>query len=332
MKKKRMVIYDHDKVYAANLMEYLEGMEDFPYAISAFSQREILLEFAKTTTVSLLLASETSYQEIRNEIETEQVMILNESGELTWKDLQNIRKFQSADRIVQEIMHYYVEETAVLPDKLTLRGTAKLIGLYSPVRRCSQTTLGLTLGQILAEDNKTLYLNFESLSGFPYLMGYDGGRDLTDLLYLLEKAPKRFPLQLRASIRKLENLDYVPPMNAMHQLLLVRPEQWVRLVSAVIKEGDYDVVILDLSEGMQGLFEILRMCSHIYTVVKEDRYAKAKIAQYEQLLALCEYEDILKKTVKRRVPFIKELTEDFLFHPGGELACYVKKMLKEDGI
>lgn len=332
MKKKRMVIYDHDKAYAESLTEYLEGMEDFPYAISAFSGKEALLEFTKVTPVSLLLVSETSYEEIRDEIEPEQVMILNESGELTWKDLQNIRKFQSADRIVQEIMHYYVEETEVLPDKLTLRGTAKLIGLYSPVRRCSQTTLGLTLGQILAENNKTLYLNFESLSGFPYLMGYDGGRDLADLLYLMEKAPKRFPFQLRASVRKLENLDYVPPMNAMHQLLLVRPEQWIRLVSSVIKEGDYDVVILDLSEGMQGLFELLRMCSHVYTVIKEDRYAKAKIAQYEQLLALCEYEDVLKKTLKRRVPFIKELSEDFIYRPGGELACYVKRMLKEDGL
>jgi len=332
LNKKRMVIFDQDETYAGSLMEYLESMQNFPYTISVFSEKGALLAFAAQTAVSLLLVSETAYALIRNEIKAEQVMILNESGTLTWKELHNIKKYQSANHIVKEIMHYYAEKEEIVYGQLTVKGNARMIGLYSPVRRCSQTTLGLTLGQILAEENKTLYLNFENFSGFPNLIGYERGRDLSDLLYFLEKSPEKFRFYFETCVRKMENLDYIPPIHAMHQLLMIRGEQWLSLLQAITKETDYDVVILDLSEGMQGLFEVLRMCTHVYTLTQDDRYAKAKVDQYEQLLQLCEYEDVLQKTIKRKIPFIKDVTERFLYRPGGEFSEYVKKMLKDDGL
>lgn len=332
MNKKRMVIFDRDEKYAGSLMEYLQNMENFPYTISVFSNREALLAYAAEADVSLLLVSEADYETIRDEAGTEHIMILNESGTLTWKELHNIKKYQSANHIVQEIMHYYAEKEEIVHRKLTVKGNAKLIGLYSPVRRCFQTTLGLNLGQVLAEENKALYLNFESFSGFPSLMGYERGRDLSDLLYLLEKSPEKFRIYFETCVKKLENLDYIPPIHAMHQLLLIREEQWRNLLLAIIKEGDYDIIILDLAEGMQGLFEILRMCTHVYTLTQDDRYAKAKVDQYEQLLQLCEYEDVLQKTTKRKIPFIRDVADCFLYRPGGEFAAYVKRMLKDDGL
>lgn len=332
MSKKRLVIYDRDEKYAGNLMEYLAGMEDFPYTISVFSRKEALLEYSEEKEIHLLLVSESVYADIKDRVKAERIMILNESGELTWNDLQNIGKYQSAENIVQEIMHYYVEVAEVFPSMRTLTTETKLIGFFSPVRRCSQTTMGLTLGQIMAEKYKTLYLNFESLSGFPYMLGYSGGKDIADLLYFLETAPEKFGMNLRSCVKKLDNLDYVPPISAMHQLLLVKAENWQKLIGAMVKEGGYEVIILDLSEGMQGLFDILRMCTHVYTLTKEDRYAHAKVEQYEQLLQLCEYEDVLKKTFKRKIPIMREVPNAFLYHPGAEYSGYIKNMLKEDGI
>lgn len=331
MKKKKMVIYDRDEKYAGSLMEYLSQTEDFPYEIAVYSQKEKLLTENVVQLIDLLLVSEAAFEEIREEVKAVQVIILNESGELNWKDLQNIRKYQSADHIVQEILHYYVEETRIIPAKLTRCRNAKLIGFFSPVRRCAQTTMGLTLGQLLAERKKTLYLNFESLSGFPHMLGYHGGRDLSDLLYYMETSPEKFSFHLRACTKRMDNLDYVPPINGMHQLLLVEPQQWLKLIGMLEKEADYDVIILDLSEGMQGLFDVLRMCTKVYTLTKEDRYARAKMEQYEQLLSVCEYEDVLEKTTKKYIPRMKEIPDGFLYQPGGEFAGYIKKMLEEDG-
>lgn len=336
MSRKRLVIYDRDEKYAGNLMEYLGNTEDFPYTISIFSQKQALLQFAGKTEIHLLLVSESAYAEIKDEIhqkfQIEKIIILNETGELTGKELQNIKKYQSAEGIVREIMHYYVEVTNVLPQRKTAKGNAKIIGFFSPVHRCLQTTMGLTFGQIMADKCKTLYLNFESLSGFPYLLGYSTGKDISDLLYYLETAPERFSMYLKECVKTLDNLDYVLPMNAMHNMLLVKPEQWRRLIRALVRESDYEVIILDLSEGMQGLFEILRMCTHVYTLTREDRYACAKVEQYEQLLQLSDYEDVLKKMRKRRIPYMREIPDGLAYQPGAEFSSYVKNMLMEDNL
>lgn len=332
MNKRKLIIYDKDEKYAGNLMEYLSNIKDFPYDISVYSKQEALTEYAGHVKIDLLLASESAYADIKQSVEAESVMILNESGNLTWSDLQNIRKYQSAENIVQEIMNYYIEVAKVVPAKMTVCENVKIIGFFSPVGRCSQTTMGLTLGQIMSEKYATLYLNFESLSGFPYMLGYGMGKDISDLLYYLETAPEKFELNFQRCIRKLDCLDYILPMKAMHQLLLVKAEMWQRLINAIASSGRYKVIILDLSEGIQGLFEILRMCTHIYTLTKDDKIARAKIEQYEQLLQLCEYEDVLNKTYKRKIPMMKEIPNVLCYHPGSEYSGFIKNMLKEDGI
>lgn len=332
MNKKKLVIFDRDEKYAGNLLEYLGGLENFPYVIAAFTKKEALEKSFADVKIDLLLASESSYVEIKDSVKAERIMILNESGTLTWNDLQNIKKYQTAENIVREIMQYYVEVTQVFPSILTLTGNAKMIGFFSPVRRCSQTTMGLTLGQIMAEKYKTLYLNFESLSGFPYMLGYSGGRDLSDLLYFAETAPDKFEMHLRNCVKRLDELDYISPMNAMHQMLMVTAANWKRMIEMIVKTGGYEVIVLDLSEGMQGLFDILRMCTHVYTLTKDDRYASAKVEQYEQLLKLCEYEDVLEKTFKRKIPMMREIPNGLNYQPGGEYSRFVKNMLKEDGV
>lgn len=331
LNRKRLIIYDRDEKYAGNLSEYLGKVENFPYTISVYTGKEALKE-AATDTIDLLLVSESSYGEIKNLVTAERIMILNESGSLTWEELQNIKKYQAAENIVREIMQYYVEVSQVVPSMISLKTDAKLIGFFSPVRRCSQTTMGLTMGQIMAEKYKTLYVNFESLSGFPYMLGYSGGKDLSDLLYLAETVPEKFGIHLKNCVRKLENLDYIPPMNAMHQMLLVSAESWKKFLNALVLQGEYDMIVLDLSEGMQGLFDILRMCTHVYTLTKEDSYACAKVEQYEHLLRVCEYEDVLKKTHTRKIPQMREIPNAFFYQPGGEYSRFVKNILKEDGV
>lgn len=330
MRKKQLIIYDLDETYAENLMEYLSKIPEFPYAISAVSEREVLL--ARTESIDLLLVSESAYEAIREEVRAEHTVLLNESGEITWKDLQNIRKYQSAEGIVRELLVCYAQTEDPSIERLRLGQETRIIGFFSPVRRCSQTTMGLTLGQVLAEKGPTLYLNFESLSGFPGLLGYEEGRTLTDLLYYLETMPDRFGAQFRACVRKLDHLDYVLPMDTMHGLLLVAAEKWRQLLGAILQEEEYAYMILDLSEGMQGLFEILRLCDQVYTLTREDLYAQAKIRQYEQLLQWSDCEDILQKTIKTKVPYMREIPDGLSYRPGGEMTRFVKKLLQEDGL
>ena len=94
----------------------------------------------------------------------------------------------------------------------------------------------------------------------------------------------------------------------------------------------YDFIILDLSESVQGLFEILRLCSRVYTIVKEDSMAKCKVTQYEQLLSLQEYEDVKRKTAKYVLPLFRKLPVEVEQYTKGELAEYIRELLYKEEI
>ena len=74
------------------------------------------------------------------------------------------------------------------------------------------------------------------------------------------------------------------------------------LIEKIAALGGYDYIILDLSESIQGTFEILNMCDRIYTIIGEDDHARAKLAQYEELLAAYSYEAVLEKTSRQLLP------------------------------
>lgn len=80
------------------------------------------------------------------------------------------------------VMNCYMEESGNVR-RMATGNRMKIIGNYSPIGRCMQTTFALSMGQILSKKHKTLYLNFESYSGFGYLLNREFASDLTDVLY-----------------------------------------------------------------------------------------------------------------------------------------------------
>ena len=87
---------------------------------------------------------------------------------------------------------------------------------------------------------------------------------------------------------------------------------------------------MDLSESIQGTFEILCLCDRIYTIIQEEERARAKLAQYEEILRAYEYEEVLEKTKKEILPQFAQLPERIEQYTVGELARYIRKLIRED--
>ena len=96
----------------------------------------------------------------------------------------------------------------------------------------------------------------------------------------------------------MEEMDYIPPLRSPVEYETVKREDWKQLLELLEKESRYEVVILDLSEAVDGWYELLDACSGIYTPVEPDETAKAKMKQYEETLKLLELEQILERTQK----------------------------------
>lgn len=324
-----LVLCDMEEEYAQLMTEFLKGHRELPWEIHTFTETEEMLRWVREQPAAFLAVSESAYTEEIHNLFPQQTVLLNESGVIRWADVKNINKYQQAENVMKELLEAYAEVADTQLPRLEAAEETALIGIYSPVRRCLQSSFALTLGQMLAESHKTLYLNLEHYAGVAELLPDIQSRDLADLLYFLTAQKEKFHLRMQAMIQKKGNLDYIPPMRAGQNLMTVTAHEWQCLLQKIRESGEYEYIILDMSESIQGLFDLLRQCSKVLTITRDDRIARSKILQYEQVLALYEYEDVLDKTRKCMLPLFRDIPEEIELLTRGELADYTREILRE---
>lgn len=324
-----LVLFDAEEEYARLMTDFLKSHRELPWEIHTYTREDLLFQEETNTQIAMLVAAESVYSEELQNLQPLQMVILNESGVLRWGQVQNINKYQQADKVLRRLMELYLEIADSSLPCLAGESNTKFIGLYSPVHRCRQTTFALTMSQMLAAKYHTLYLNFEHYAGMAELLPQEQSFDMSDLLYFMNSKQERFRLWMQAMVQKKGELDYIPPMRCGQNLLSVTATEWMQLLQKISELGEYEYVVLDLSESMQGLFEILRCCGKVFTLTAEDGVAQSKILQYEQVLSLYEYEDVLHKTCKCSVPKIQKLPEELEQYTRGDLAEFVRMQMKD---
>uniref|UniRef100_UPI004056D093 hypothetical protein n=1 Tax=Acetatifactor sp. TaxID=1872090 RepID=UPI004056D093 len=324
-----LILCDREEEYARLMTDFMKLHKELPWEIHTYTAANILLQEECKREISMLVVAESTYSEEMKALRPLCTVILNESGLMKWESMENVNKYQQADHVLRSLLEIYAGIAGRQLPGLAGDFDTKFIGIYSPVRRSMQTSFALTMSQMLSVENRTLYLNFEHYAGVVELLPDMQTKDMADLLYFLDTDKDRFRLRMQAMIQQKGSLDYIPPMKAGQNLLTVTMGEWIRLLKKIAELGEYEYVILDLSESMQGLFDILRICTKVFTLTQEDCIAQSKLVQYEQMLALYEYEDVLKKTCKCKMPQIRKLPKDLEQYTKGDMADYVRRQLKE---
>lgn len=326
MKSDRLAICDSDKKYMEKLQQYLISRSSFPFSVSIY---ENMKEFQKENTTKefqVILAGESMFPDLEERKITGMVILLQDTGITAGKAERIIRKYQSAEMIRKKILELYADWNGTVKAHGIVQKDSSLIGVYSPLGRGIQTSFSLLLGQFLAKKQKVLYLNFEPFSGLSGLLGREEEKDLTDLVYFLDNGKERFLYKLESMVSNVNGLNYVAPAYSYMDIAAVKAEDWLLLIHSLKECADYDVIILDLSELVQGLPDVLRECSYIYTLNRTDGVACHKMKEYEDLLERQEYQDIINKTKKLEYPIFKSLPATLEEMSYGELADYVRKI------
>ncbi len=323
-----MALCDPEEEYAQLMTEFLNKHKSLPWKLHTYTGTEELLREEKGGLAMLVVAESAFCQELK-QLAPARLVVLNESGVMKWQDVSYVDKYQEAEEVLKYLLGIYMEVAEVQLPRLCRNSRTKFIGNYSPVRRCMQTSFAITMSQLLAVEHPTLYLNFEHYAGISELLPDLQTLDMADLLYFLNAEKDKFRLRMRTMLKHKGKLDYIPPMKSGQNLLSVTSGEWTGLLRKLEELNEYEYVVLDLSESMQGLFEILRQCRKVYTLTREDRIARSKLMQYEQILALYEYKDVLDKTRKLSLSHIHRLPEELELLTKGELAELVKGLLRE---
>jgi len=324
-----LAVCDVEEEYALRLTNYINVKEGFPFQVRSFSTIDKLLYFTKQQVVEAALVSE----EYLNEIETNNTVatVITLSNERVDSGSVNAKvyKYQSCEKIMKAVLEILAKD-AKDNGHIDRNVQMKVIGLYSPIKRSLQTTFGLTLGQILGKKAKVLYINMEAFSGLNVMLQRSFQKDLSDLLYFMQNGKQGITYILSSMVDSVNGLDILPPMLCQMDLISIEAKEWLNLFYEIERYSEYEYLILDLSDSVQGLFEILRQCTIIYTMTERDGFAMAKIGQYEQILKQCQYDDVLQKTNKCEFPRFTYLPRQLDRLTVSELADVVRERLKED--
>lgn len=326
MNKKVLAILDGEARYAEGLMEYMSMKEALPFRIHVFTDTKRFNSFEGREEIECLLISESVYEK---DVDTEGIphlIILSESGNILEDTIHHINKYQSCENIYREVLRYYTENgNELLSSVRRCKRGIKVIGVYTPIGRCLQTTFAFTLGQILSRKGKALYLNFEQYSGLSQMLKRDFETDISDLMYYFECAREKLAYRVDSMVENINGLDFIPPAEIYQNLAGIRGEQWIELFREMERCTEYEYLILDMTEGILDLWDVLRYCDMVYTISRQDMIALAKIQQYEKALAMAEYSDVIEKTKKCRFPVFKDLPMRFEELTHSELAGYIKE-------
>ncbi|MBQ8184485.1 MAG: hypothetical protein IJ036_01720 [Lachnospiraceae bacterium] len=303
MKNRILAICDPETTYASRLMEYLNERQVSPFYARAFTSKEALRDFAGQAEIEvLLISSDMALVDLQGLPGGKRIWLTHGQIPAELEGEPVIYKYQSAEKIIREILYYYAEEAQPLLQAALLKEKIQMYGVCSPIGRTGKTTFALALGSLLAEKKRTLYLNLEPYSGFEQMLPPVSQWNLGDLLYFLKKGKQGFLYKLKSVTESLGRLDYIVPVRSPEDLLSVMEEEWEELLERLISEGEYECLVLDFSDCIQGLPALLEKCSRVYMPVREDGISRAKLKQFEDVLEMRGFERLRDSIRKVKLP------------------------------
>lgn len=303
--RRHFVICDFEKEYAERLFRILTEKCAGTYECHLFHDAKKAAEFSEKKEIDLLLIAEEYPVEEREKIRTVRTFFLTGEREKADADEEDfIFRYQN----VEKTEHILFGKTKKIPVQTISRNTfytetdvrnTVLIGVYSPVHRIGKTKFSIKLGKRLAKKYPVLYLNLEGYSGGHFYFPAEEVLNLGDLLYFTRQEKGNTGFKINMAAGHMNGMDYILPMENENDLRSVTPMQWMELFDTIEEQCIYEKVVVDLSDAVNGLYEILLRCCKIYTPYIEDAVSMAKMEQYERSLKQSGYEDIIRKTVKR---------------------------------
>lgn len=301
MNEKNLVICDRDIRYANCLGENISQRQELAVKVHICSSFEKLMELSQKKPIHILVLDEMYAYEERSKVEATQTFVLAEGNvKDLGEDEYEIGKYQCADEIIREIFTVYVEKTSENMLRSMRKNETRLIAVYSPIHRIGKTTFAMALGRECAKKKRVLYLNMEEYAGLKE--SSEKGWNLGDLLYYIKQGDENLGVRMQLAVQKTEELHYLLPIPISLDLKGITGEEWEALLGEIIRGSNYELVILDMSESVQGLFQILELCDRIYMPVLSDTISERKLQQYEKNLAQLKLEKLSNITYQFVMP------------------------------
>ena len=305
MSSRSLVICDQEEGYAAAFAVFLTKKKELAFQVQVCDSLAQVTAVLEEHPIDILLVGGNYPVRERGKLEAGSVFVLAESGKVKTNPREvAVYKYQSGEAILAEIICGCSKENKT--EDLYLRSVktsqVRVIGIFSPVHRSGKTSYGLKLGQEMAASANVLYLNMELYGG---IGGYFPAADLSHkgiaALYYSRQESRNLGLILPTLVKHMGTLDYLLPVRVSEDIKAVPLEEWTSMIVQIAEQSIYDVLILDIDEGLKDVYGLLRLCTEICVPSARDPAAEAKLLQMEGEMHLLGFDDVRKKMKKKEL-------------------------------
>lgn len=301
MSSKNLIICDAEEKYAQALAVYLTQKKELTLQVYVCSGPEKLAALEEEIKNGILLLSE-EYADMENVTGKNRCLLTSREEGETQADCPCVYKYQSGEKILDILFDKCPEwfDTEPIVRRTIKAENKKIIGVFSPIHRTGKTTYALNLGEKLAEKENVLYMSLEFFAG---IEGHfeRSTQTIADLIYFSRQEKSSIGMFLAPAVRHRGNLDYIVPAEVSEELKEIRGEEWIRLIEQILQQSIYETLILDIDEGILGLYQILEICTEIHMPVRNEPYANAKIRQFNEEVVMLGKEHVLEKIIRREI-------------------------------
>ena len=270
----KVLICDDDAYYVRSLSRFMAWTKD-EIKVSAYTDMSDFLNARGQFDLGLLGKDYIEvYEREKPDVKLKRVLYLCDEDATEYEDMEHLYKFQSMDCFMDRIYAAIRQDDVMkmLSGMKVEKGSS--IGVFSPIWHDLRLPFSMALTKAKNNDGKALFVDLETISILPELMGKSVDTDLMDLLYLLEMNNDG-SFALEEFVFYFEGIALLPPMRNPGRIGEVTAAQWEKLFMTAEKNG-YKLVIL-MDQMLQGFEEIIGGMKELIILGRpEDYYRKSQ--------------------------------------------------------
>ena len=278
-----IVLLDSDTAYSSCLCEYIDIHTSLDYETMTFSQIDVFLDFSANKQIDILLVNEDIFSSLPlYKISFLNLFILSETNfdSTLEKDSYTFNvffKYQSMQNLLHKVMtHFSLDRhnyTAFSMDH-----SSKLIGVYSPIKRCGKTSFAIALATAYSSKTPTLFITFDEFA-CEYLSMSKDQKTISELMFYLLDNFSNTINHLDSIACTINGLDIIPPAIYPDDLRRLASDTLIGFFSQ-LKKTKYTHIIIDFANTLFDIIPLLNLCDKVYMPVVDDDISRKKLSAF----------------------------------------------------
>lgn len=290
--KIKLAILEKDQSYLQRFISVFSTKYADKFQIYSFTDEEVAYSTLNDTKIDVLVASDVFEIDIKRVPRRCGFAYLVDSLDVeTVSNQRAVCKFQKVDLIYKQILSIYSENAGNVAGLKLGDDTAQIVAFESVSGGCGGSTIAAACALHFAtQGKKTLYLNLEKFGSADSFFSAEGQFDMSDIIYALKSKKANLALKLESCVKQDPRGVYFYSQSKIAlDMLELKVEDILRLISEIRLTGSYNVIILDLDFSFDAdMLKILRQTHSIIWVGDGSEISNSKLVRAYTALSIME--------------------------------------------